>query len=209
MKPQVVIVDDDPIILKRAWSVLNNEEMKAVVIKSGASLFEYLENNPYIKRAEVKRRLPSTLVIKVNERQERMAFKYDDDYLVMDEDGILLRKTRSKPKITIIKGLVVSKIKLGEKIGTDNESRMDKAIDLIKTMISSDLYYVNVDISKEKKVNAYIYDTLVVKADYDTLMTNMENGRLHLVVEKLFEDGIQRGTITFREDGTVSFVPTF
>jgi hypothetical protein len=68
---------------------------------------------------------------------------------------------------------------------------------------------VDVDISNEKTVKAYIYDTLVVKADYDTLMTNMENGRLHLVVEKLFEDGIERGTITFREDGTASFVPTF
>ena len=86
---------------------------------------------------------------------------------------------------------------------------MDRVLDLIKMMIKSDLYYVDVDISNEKTVMAYIYDTLVVKADYDTLMTNMENGRLHLVVEKLFGDGIERGTITFREDGTASFVPTF
>ena len=170
---------------------------------------EFLENNPYIKHAEVRRRLPSTLVIKVTERQERLAFKYDDDYLVMDEDGILLKKTRNKPKTTIIQGIVVSKIKLGEKIGTESDNRMDRVLDLIKMMIKSDLYYVDVDISNEKTVMAYIYDTLVVKADYDTLMTNMENGRLHLVVEKLFGDGIERGTITFREDGTASFVPTF
>ena len=170
---------------------------------------EFLENNPYIKSASVKRRLPSTLVIKVTERQERLAFRYDDDYLVMDEDGILLKKTRNKPKTTIIKGIVVSRIKLGEKIGTENDKRMDDALDLIKMMIDSDLYYVSIDISNGKTINAYIYDTLVVKADYDTLMTNMENGRLHLVVEKLFEDGIERGTITFREDGTASFVPTF
>ena len=61
---------------------------------------EFLENNPYIKHAEVRRRLPSTLVIKVTERQERLAFKYDDDYLVMDDDGILLRKTRNQFKHT-------------------------------------------------------------------------------------------------------------
>ena len=147
---------------------------------------EFLENNPYIRHAEVRRRLPS-----------------------MDEDGILLKKTRNIPKTTIIQGIVVNKIKLGEKIGTENGNRMDRILDLIKMMIKSDLYYVDVDISNEKTVKAYIYDTLVVKADYDTLMTNMENGRLHLVVEKLFEDGIERGTITFREDGTASFVPTF
>ena len=170
---------------------------------------EFLENNPYIKHAEVRRRLPSTLVIRVTERQERLAFKYDDDYLVMDEDGILLKKSRNKPMTTIVQGIVVSKIKLGEKIGTENGRRMDMVLDLIKMMMKSDLYYVSVDISSEKKVKAYIYDTLVVKGDYDTIMTNMENGRLHLVVEKLFGDGIERGTISFGEDGTASFVPTF
>ena len=170
---------------------------------------EFLENNPYIKHAEIRRRLPSTLVIRVVEREERLAFKYDDDYLVMDEDGILLKKSRNKPMTTIVQGIVVNKIKLGEKIGAENNKRLDMVIDLIKMMMKSDLYYVSVDISSEKKIMAYIYDTLVVKADYDTLMTNMENGRLHLVLEKLFDDGIERGTITFGEDGTASFVPTF
>ena len=170
---------------------------------------EYLENNPYIKRAEVRRRLPSTLVIKVTERQERLAFKYDDDYLVMDEEGILLRKTRTKPMTTIVEGVVVSKIKLGEKIGIENEKRMDKVLALINTMIKSDLYYVKVNIKKEKNVKAYIYDTLIVDTDYDTLMANMENGRLHLVLENLFKEGIKRGTITFLEDGSASFQPTF
>ena len=172
-------------------------------------IIEYLEQNPYIKKAEVKRRLPSTLVIQVTERKERMAFSYDDDYLIMDENGILLKKTRNTPKATLIQGPVVSKIKLGEKIGTEDQKMMDKAIDLVKTMIKSDLYFVKVDVSDKKKVNAYIYDTLIVKADYDTLMANMENGRLHMVVSKLFDDGIERGTITFEEDGTASFMPMF
>jgi cell division protein FtsQ len=148
-------------------------------------------------------------VIKVTERKERMAFKYDDDYLVMDEDGILLKKTRNKPKTTVIQGLVVSKIKLGEKVGTENSKVMDKALDLIDMMIKSDMYFVKIDLSKEKTVKAYIYDTLVVKTDFDTLMTNMENGRLHLVVEKLFSEGIERGTITFLDDGSASFMPMF
>ena len=148
-------------------------------------------------------------MIDVTEREERLAFKYDDDYLVMDEDGILLRKTRNKPMTTIIQGIVVSKIKLGEKIGTENSTRMDMALDLIKEMIKADLYYVKLDIENVKTIKAYIYDTLIVKTDYDTLMTNMENGKLHLVVEQLFKDGIERGTITFNEDGSVSFMPIF
>jgi len=46
-----------------------------------------------------------------------------------------------------------------------------------------------------------------VKADYDALMTNIDNGRLHRVLEKLFEEGTKRGTITFGTDGSAAFEP--
>lgn len=168
---------------------------------------EYLEQNPYIKSARVSRKLPSTMVIKVTERKEKMAFRYDDDYLVMDGEGILLKKTRNIPKTTLVEGIVVNKIKLGEKVGAENGDCLDKALELIRATSDADLYFVKIDMEKESKIKAYIYETLTVKTDYDTLMTNLENGRLHLVVEKLFSEGIERGTITFEEDGSASFMP--
>ena len=172
-----------------------------------SEMLSYLEQNPYIKSAEIKRKLPSTILIVVKERSERMAFKYDDDYLVMDEEGVLLKKARSKPKTTLVEGLIVNKIKLGEKIGTEDKEKTNKVIDLIKSMTDADLYFVKIDISNTKKVKAYIYDNLVVKADYNTLMKGIKNGHLHLVVESLFKEGIKRGTITFEEDGSASFMP--
>lgn len=168
---------------------------------------EYLEQNPYISTAAVSRKFPSTLVIKVTERTERLAFGYDDDYLIMDENGILLKKTRNEPKVTVVEGLVVNRIKLGEKIGTEEKRRFNSVLDIIRSMIKSDLYFVKLDVSDRKKVKAYVYDNLVVKTDYDTLLTNMENGKLHVVLEKIFAEGIERGTITFGEDGSASFQP--
>jgi len=168
---------------------------------------EYLEQNPYIKSAKVSRKLPSTMVIKVTERKEKLAFRYDDDFLIMDGEGILLKKTRNTPKTTLIEGIVVNKIKLGEKVGAEDNERLDKALELIRATSAADLYFVKIDMENESKIKAYIYDTLAVKTDYDTLMANLENGRLHLVVEKLFDEGIERGTITFEEDGSASFMP--
>ena len=167
----------------------------------------YLEQNPYIKSAKVSRRLPSTLVIKVKERQEKFAFRYDDDYLIMDEDGVLLKKTRNQPNLTMVEGNVVNRIKLGEPLGTEDEQRFRETVDLIKATSKADLYFVRIDMSARNKVRAYIYDTLLVRTDYDSLITNLDNGRLHQIVEKLFEDGIKRGTITFNEDGSASFMP--
>ena len=167
----------------------------------------YLEQNPYIKSAKVSRRLPSTLVIKVRERQEKFAFRYDDDYLIMDEDGVLLKKTRNQPNLTMVEGNVVNRIKLGEPLGTEDEQRFRETVDLIKATSKADLYFVRIDMSARNKVRAYIYDTLLVRTDYDSLITNLDNGRLHQIVEKLFDDGIKRGTITFNEDGSASFMP--
>lgn len=170
-------------------------------------IVEYLEQNPYIKNADVKRRFPSTLVISVSERTESLAFRYDDDYLIMDDEGILLKKTRNQPMVTVAEGIVVNRIKLGEKIGTENGGRFDRILKLVRTMAASDLYFVRVDMNDESKVKAYIYDTFIVRTDYDTLIANMKNGRLHMVIEKLFSDGIRRGTITFDKDGSASFMP--
>ena len=181
---------------------------KNIIYNAGKEeITSYLEQNPYIKSAKVSRRLPSTLVIKVRERQEKFAFRYDDDYLIMDEDGILLKKTRNKPKQTMVEGNVVNRIKLGEPLGTEDEKMFRETVDLIKATSKADLYFVRIDMSSRSKVRAYIYDTLLVRTDYDSLMTNLKNGRLHQIVEKLFDDGIRRGTITFNEDGSASFMP--
>ena len=174
-----------------------------------AEIKEYLELNPYIKSAEVKRKLPSTLVISVSERTQLMALKYDDDYLILDRDGILLQKSRTKPKLTIIEGNVISKIKLGETLGTENEDLMKKTADFVRTMADNDLYYVKVDLSDALTARAYVYDTLIVRGDYNVLMENMKNGRLHQVLDKLFSESIRRGTITFMDDGSASFMPSF
>lgn len=45
MIPQIIVVDDDPIILKRAWNTLTDNGCKVVVLKSGKALLEYTKDN--------------------------------------------------------------------------------------------------------------------------------------------------------------------
>lgn len=171
---------------------------------------DYLEQNPYIKSASVTRKLPATIVINVNERKEACAFQYDDDYLVMDDEGTLLKKTRTEPKITMINGMIASKIKLGQTIGTENQQTFRKTLKLIRAMNAADLYFVRIDMSEYEDsgiVRAYVYDKLIVKSDYDILIENIDNGRLHKILEELFDNKVKRGTILFGEGGSASFQP--
>jgi cell division protein FtsQ len=176
-------------------------------------IVEYLEKNPYIKSADVRRKLPSVLVISVKERSELFAFGYDDDYLIMDGEGTLLRKTRTEPKLTIVEGIVVNRIKLGETIGAEKPEMLEKCIDLMKSMQKNDLYFMRLDLKdladNGNIVRANVYENLVIRSDYDILLSAMEDGKVHAVLEKLVDDGIIRGTVTFNDDGTASYNPEF
>ncbi|SDI18951.1 putative two-component system response regulator [Pseudobutyrivibrio sp. 49] len=46
MIPHIIVVDDDPIILKNAWNTLTRVGLKVVALKSGKALFEYIKDNP-------------------------------------------------------------------------------------------------------------------------------------------------------------------
>lgn len=45
MEERIIIVDDDPLVLKKAWKSLMDAGMKAVALKSGEQLLEYIEKN--------------------------------------------------------------------------------------------------------------------------------------------------------------------
>lgn len=172
-----------------------------------SSIVSYLEKNPYIKNAKVSRGFPSTLIITVEERQQIGAIKYDDDFLIVDNQGFLLRKTRTSPKVTIIQGIVVSKIEVGTEIRVKDEELFKQALSILKKMQQKDLYFVRLDMS-EMYIKAYVYEYLVCKGTYTQLAEGIDKDRLHKILDKLFGDGIKRGTITFSDEGYASFVPT-
>ena len=45
MDERIIVVDDDPIILKKAWKSLADAGMKAVALKSGEQLLEHIKDN--------------------------------------------------------------------------------------------------------------------------------------------------------------------
>ena len=171
------------------------------------SITKYLEANPYIKKAKVSRGLPSTLIITVEEREQIGAIKYDDDYLIIDDTGLLLRKTRTVPKVTVIQGIKIKKIEAGSELGVKNEELFQQTLDILKAMKEHDMYFISLDMSK-MYITANIYDTLICKGTYEQMMDGLNKDRLHKVLSKLFKQGIRRGTITFSGEGYASFLPT-
>jgi len=170
------------------------------------NMLNYLEKNPYIEEARVYRKLPSTIVINVKERIQIAALTYGDQFLIIDNKGTLLRITKTKPKLTIVTGFKVKKVKLGEPVEVNRPDLFKELLSLLKSMEAGDVYFTKINIT-ELFITANVYDSLVVKSKYKDLKDNIDKGRLHKVLDELFKRNIKRGTITISSDGYASFTP--
>lgn len=177
------------------WHGTSKREMK-----------EYLEASPYIEKVSITRFIPGTIRIKVSEREQLGAVVFDDEYLVIDRDGLLLRRTDTEPKITIIKGLKVNKIEPEEKLGISDERMFDNTLELINAMKRGGLYFTEIEMS-ELYIRAHIYDSLVLVGTADSIIEAIDKTRLQQILDDLFRRGIKRGTIKLSDDGYASYSP--
>lgn len=169
---------------------------------------ERLREDPYFTEVKVKRKLPDTLIIQVQERTQIAAVIYGDKYIVIDPTGIVLRKGDVDPKITLIKGLKISKMDVGEHIGVEKEQILETTLDMLSVMREGDLYFKKIDVSKVT-IKAYIFDTLLVKGTPKQMKKTIKSGELQKVVNMFIKNNMKRGTLNLGDNGYMSFSPTF
>lgn len=195
----------------------DDQVINMATAKTGVNIFwhagkdnikDNLLENPYFEAVKVSRKLPGTLVIEVEERQQMAAFTYGDKYVIVDAEGTVLRKSSVDPKLTILKGLTISKMNIGEKIGAEEEATLAQALKMLDAMKDGDIFFKKIDVSKVV-IKAYIYDTLVVKGTPKQMMKAMERGDLQKVVNNLFKNKTKRGTINLGNHNYMSFSPDF
>lgn len=167
---------------------------------------ENLGKNPYFSDVKVKRKLPSTLVIELKERAQIAAIVYGDKYVVIDEDGTVLRKSEVDPKVTLLTGLTINKLNVGETVGAEETSTLETTLKMLASMKEGDIYFKKIDVSRVV-IKAYIYDTLIVKGTPKQMMKAIDSGKLQIVVNDLFKKDITRGTINLGDHKYLSFSP--
>ena len=124
-----------------------------------ADIKDRLEKDPYMAKVRIKRILPDKIKIEITERTQIGAVVYGDNYVVIDKDENVLRKTEVEPQLTLIKGLTISKIEVGQPIEVEEKVQMRQIMDMIVSMNESDMYFKSIEIS-EAGVKAVSYTHL-------------------------------------------------
>ncbi len=171
-------------------------------------IVEKLEVNPYFREVKVKRDLPKKLIIDVNERKQIAAAVFGNKYVVIDVNGLVLRTAETDPKLTLLSGFTLSRIKEGKKIKAKEKDMLSETLSMVSIMDKGDLYFKRIKVDKTY-IRAYIYDTLLVKGTPEQMKRSIERGDLQKVVNKLYKDKIKRGTINLGEHDYISFSPAY
>lgn len=167
-----------------------------------------LLEDAYFSEVKLKRTLPSTITIEVVERKQVAAIAYGDKYVVIDDEGVVLRKSTINPKLTLLKGLTISKMNVGENVEAEEETVLSTTLNMLGTMEKGDIFFKRIDVS-QVTIKAYIYDTLLVKGTPKQMLKAIESGDLQKVINNLFKNDTTRGTINLGNHNYMSFSPTF
>lgn len=167
-----------------------------------------LLENPYFAEVKAVRKLPKTLHFEIIERRQIAAVVYGEEYIVIDKDGTILRKSDIDPKVTLLTGLTVSKLSTGSRIEAEESATLETTLNMLHTMEDGDIYFKKIDVSKVI-IRAYIYDTLIVKGTPKQMTKAIENGDLQKVVNNLLQNETTRGTISLGDQNYMSFSPEF
>lgn len=165
-----------------------------------------LKKNSYFTAVHLRAKFPSTLIIKVEERDQLAALIYGSSYVVLDSKGNVLRVTKEDPHVTLVEGLKIESMNKGSRVVVTEEKKFDRVMTLLKTMKSGDFYFKKVDIS-DVYYKAYITDSLVVSGTYSEIKGALKAGSLQKVVAKLLDNNTKRGTITITSSDNIVFSP--
>jgi cell division protein FtsQ len=157
--------------------------------------------NPYILKADIKRKLPNTISIVVNEREAVFYGMTDNKYLIIDKSGVVLEEKDdiSNMKLTKLEGFDFQQTRLGEIIDSNNARKIEN-IGIITELIalnSSDIQISSVDLAEELNVKVYC-GNICVKLGSNSLRDKL-NLALNIIQNNNLKD--KKGYVDVSFDG--------
>jgi len=111
--------------------------------------------NPYIKTVEIKRSLPSTVIIKVEERKTAFMIEYGNGYIYVNNQGYILEISAQKLEVPIIQGTEtnVEEFVPGSRLTKNDLEKMSTVIKIMEVAINNEIGGLITRIDIENKNN--------------------------------------------------------
>ena len=181
-------------------------------LQTGYNLFEMgtkdakdaLLADPYIKIANIKKIPRGTIRIEIEERLEYAAVPYGEEFILIDEDGMILRITDQEPVLPQLLGMTINEMAPGSPLKVEQAYLLTETLSMISIMEENDLYFKKINFSTVI-VRAYIYDNYYCEGTPANIIENMQ--AIRQLVEEHYKQGITRGVIKVGKGNYLAFSP--
>ncbi len=150
-------------------AVINNNNNNIFAFNGGKAIKE-MEKSNYIKKVQITKKLPHTLVVDIEENKVRGYVEFTGSYLYLSDNGLVIdvRSDMVKPA-PIIMGLQFATFTLGEPIETDNPEAFEAMISLSEMFEKYELMndVLKVDISDPENIKFYCDNVQVIYGEND------------------------------------------
>ncbi|HHY90413.1 MAG TPA: FtsQ-type POTRA domain-containing protein [Clostridiales bacterium] len=165
-----------------------------------------MQQHPYIKTAKARRVLPDTIQIQIWERVETAAVPFMGEYLLIDEEGVVLRTSPDPQNLKVIQGLEFKNFIKGQALNTKDSVQFQRALQIIKYIDKHQIPVMKIDMTNKDQAIIHFSDLLKAELgecaniDYKFLL-------LKKILENLAEQDITRGVIDISHEGYPSYRP--
>ena len=124
------------------------------------SIVKNIKENPYVESVEIKRVLPNKLQLNIKEREEAYQIKYNDDYVLLDKQGYVLKISKEKKDIIELIGLdcIKEEIKECERLKDDDLIKLDTVLKIVNQFKYNSIENTinSIDISNKSNIEIII-----------------------------------------------------
>lgn len=140
-----------------------------IFIFSKSKAKKILEANSYVESADIKMKLPNTLVVDITERVVTGYVPYMNKYLYIDFEGRVLDvRGEMKENLPVILGLEFENFTLDKILEVENKESFDTLIELSKLVkkynLSENVF--KLDVSDVKDIRMYVKNVQVIFGDF-------------------------------------------
>ena len=169
-------------------------------------LRDNLLNDPYMRTVRVRRELPSRIIITVDERSELAKVPYANRFIVIDNQGLVLRHTYAELALPRLVGMTIRAMDEGRPLEIEETAVFTETLRMLEVMVDGDLFFREIDISNVV-VRAQILELLFCVGTPENIIDSIRTGALKRILYEKYNQGVDRGTIFVASDNFVSFYP--
>ena len=190
------IVNISNLVIDRNIFKYNLKEIKQNII-----------SHPYIKEVKVYRKLPDTIMIQMEEREEYAIILYMGSYIYIDQESIVLKASDSymANENILITGINFKNFKVGERVQATNDDDLGLVMDLLKAINMTTVYDMisEINISEKNNIRIITFD------GSEVLLGEAENPAylmvaLDEILINLYTQNIKNVIIDMRYEGYIS-----